>query len=125
MIAIFKKILKLASQHKIVAGIIVILLIVAGYFGIKALRSGNQAVSYVFASVEKGTIISSVSGSGQVSSLNQIDIKAKTSGDAIYVGAKNGQQVKSGALLIQLDTSDTQKTVRDAEISLQRAQLRA
>ena len=36
---------------------------------------------------------------------------------------KNGQQVKAGTLLVQLDTTDAQNAIRDAEISLQQEQL--
>lgn len=33
----------------------------------------------------------SISGSGQVSSINQVDIKPKASGDVAYVEVKNGR----------------------------------
>jgi len=80
-------------------------------------------VRYVFAQAQKGTLVVSISGTGQVSALNQVDIKPKVSGDIVYIGAKNGQQVRAGALLVQLDISDAQKAVRDAEITLRREQL--
>jgi len=118
-----KKILKFISQHKIITAIIVIVIATGGYFGYKAIKGNGEKSRYVLAAVEKGTLIVSVSGSGQVSTLNQVDIKPKASGDMVYIGAKNGQQVKAGTLLVQLDNSDAQKTVRDAEIALQREQL--
>jgi HlyD family secretion protein len=118
-----QKILKLIPQHKFIAGIIVLAIIFGGYFGFKAIFNKNGIVHYVFGQVQKGTLIVSISGSGQVLALNQVDIKPKVSGDVVYVGAKNGQQVRTGALLVQLDVTDAQKTVRDAEINLQREQL--
>jgi len=118
-----KKILKFASQHKFITAIIVLILVFGGYFGYKAIKGNNQQTRYVLASVEKGTLITSVSGSGQISASNQIDIKPKASGEIVYLNAKAGQEVKTGTLLAQLDTTDAQKAVRDAEIVLQRQQL--
>lgn len=110
-------------QHKLIAGIILLLIIAGGYFGYQWLFGSKSTTQYVTAQVEKGTLIVSITGSGQVSVSNQIDVKAKTSGDVVYVGVKNGQEVKSGTLLVQLDMRDAQKTVRDAEISLETAKL--
>ena len=118
-----KKILKFVSQHKIITAIIILVIVIGGYFGYKKLNGNNQQTRYVLAAVEKGTLITSVSGSGQISSLNQADIKPKASGEVIYIGVKNGQQIKAGTLLLQLDAGDAQKTVRNAEIVLQREQL--
>lgn len=118
-----KKVLQFAKARKFVSGIIVILLIVGIYFGFKTLGKNTADTSYVLAAVEKGTIVASVSGTGQISASNQVDVKPKTSGDVVYVNLKNGQEVKAGTLLAQIDTSDAQQAVRNAEIALQRAQL--
>lgn len=118
-----KKILKFTSQHKFITAVIIIIIALGGYFGYKALKGNGQETRYVLAAVEKGTLITSVSGSGQVSVIDQIDIKPKTSGDVVYMGVKAGQEVKAGTLLIQIDTRDAQKTVQDAEISLETARV--
>jgi HlyD family secretion protein len=77
----------------------------------------------VTAQVTKGNIIVSVSGSGQISASNQIDIKPKVSGDVIYLGVKSGQVISAGTLIAELDSSNAQKTVRDAEVSLESAKI--
>ncbi len=100
-----------------------LLVIVLCYWGYSSFFGSTAETKYVLAAVEKGNLIVSVSGSGQVSVSNQVDIKSKTSGDVVYVGVKNGQEVKAGALLVQIDTRDAQKTVRDAEISFEQAKL--
>lgn len=119
----FQKIRQFALGHKVAAGMIVFALILAGYFTYKSLSSTNQDTRYVLAAVEKGTIIVSISGSGQVSVSDQVDIKPKVSGDVVYIGVKNGQEVRAGTLLALLDTRDAQKAVRDAEIALENARL--
>jgi len=119
----FSKIFKQIIQHKFITGVIIILIIAGVYFGYAKIFKNNGAVRYATAQVQKGTLIVSVSGSGQVSVSNQVDIKPKASGDIVYVGVKNGQEVKAGTLIAQLDARDAQKTVRDAETNLESAKL--
>ena len=85
--------------------------------------SGSSAPMYVFANVEKGALIVSVSGSGQVEASQQIDVKPKVSGTLTYVAVKAGQQARQGQALAYLDSKDAQKSVRDAEISLESAEI--
>jgi HlyD family secretion protein len=118
-----QKILKLATQHKIIAGIVIIVAILGGYFGYAKIFSNNGAVRYATAQVQKGTLIVSISGSGQISASNQVDIKPKAAGEVEYVGVKNGQEVKAGTLIVQLAATDAQKAVRDAEANLEAAKL--
>ncbi len=119
----FKSLFKAMAGHKIVSAIIIIGLATGGYFGYKALWGSTTQTLYVLASVRKGTLISSVSGSGQVSALNQVDVKSKVSGDVVSVGAQNGQEIKANTLIAQLDATDAQRSVRDAETSLETAKL--
>lgn len=119
----FKKILKFASSHKLASGAIVLLLIGGSYFGYNKFFGNKNTTSYVTAAVQKGTIVVSVSGSGQVSASNQIDIKPKASGNVVYIGVSQGQEVKTGTLLVKLDAADAEKSVRDAEVNLESAKL--
>jgi len=93
------------------------------YFAYQNLAKGDGQTKYLTAAVEKGTIILSVSGSGQVSALDQVDVKSKVSGDITYIGAEKGEEVRKGVLLVRLDTSDAQEVIKEAEESLRQAQL--
>jgi len=119
----FSKIKNWAKAHKVISGIIIIVVIYFGYRQYQARASGSGVTRYVMAAVQKSTIISSVSASGQVSASNQIDIKPKASGDVIYVPTVDGQTVSQGQLIAELDTKDAEKAVRDAEVNLESAQL--
>src|SRR5258706_11523433 len=119
----FTRIKSFIIAHKVISIVVLVVLLSAGYLGYKKFTSTAGDARYITAKVEKGAITASVSGSGQVSSLNQIDIKAKVSGDAVYVVAKDGQKVATGALIAKLDDKDAQKSVRDAEINLESAKL--
>ncbi len=119
----FKKLVKKIIAHKIISFLVIVVLIGAGYFGYKALNKKDNAVKYAFAAVERGTLIVSISGSGQVVALSQVEIKPKVSGELVYLNAEAGKEVKKGTLLAQIDASEAQKTVRNAELALEQAKL--
>ncbi|MFH1162415.1 MAG: efflux RND transporter periplasmic adaptor subunit [Candidatus Jorgensenbacteria bacterium] len=112
-----------AAAHKAIAAVVLALAVFGGYRAYTALTSTAGETQYVTTAAAKGTIVVSVTGSGQVSVLNQVDIKPKVSGDVVYVGVKNGQEVRQGALIAQLDTSDAVQAVNDAQVSLDQANL--
>ncbi len=118
------KFFQLIKSHKIITTIIV--LAVAGgtyYFINQSLNSGTVANKYVLALATTDTITSSVSGTGSVSVSNQVDIKPKASGTITAVKVAQGQTVKTGDLLVQIDATDAYKTVRDAQNNLASSKL--
>lgn len=110
-------------KHKFVFILIIIAFLIAGYYGYKTFFGNKSAVRYITAVAEKQTLIISVSGSGQVSASNQVDIRPKVSGDIVYVEIKNGQEVWTGSLIAQIDARDAEKQVRDTDANLQNAQI--
>src|SRR5471030_86550 len=109
--------------HKIMSIIALIIIIYAGYFAYGKITSTTGETRYVLSAVTKGTIISSVAGSGQVSVLNQVAINPTVSGSLTGVYIKPGDKVASGQTLFTIDNTNAQKSVRDAQISLQNANL--
>lgn len=95
-----------------------------GYYSYTKFKSSPSQTSYSLAAVEKGTLITSISGSGQVSVSNQMEIKPKANGaiTAVYITTP-GREVKTGTLLAQIDTSEASRAVRDAQTSLETAKL--
>jgi HlyD family secretion protein len=114
---------KLAVAHKLIAVVLAALIIGGGYYGFSSLFSRNSGVQYILAAAQKGTLISSVSGSGQISMSTQLDIKPQVSGNVISIAIQQGQQVKTGQLIMKLDPTDAQKTVRDAQVNLENAKI--
>ena len=111
------------SSHKKISIIVFILIIIIGYFGYKKFFVAVVPTQYVTTQVVKGNVVESITGSGQVSVLNQIDLKSKNSGTIVYVGVNSGDVVKKGKVLFSLDTHDAKKAVRDALINLESSQL--
>lgn len=111
------------ARHKILSTIIVLLIVGGGYFGYTKLKGTTTEVQYSVVAATKGTLISSVSGSGQVAVVEQTDIKPKVGGDISALLMQSEQKVNAGALLASIDARDAQRAVRDAETSLETAKL--
>lgn len=110
-------------KHKFTAGILLVIIAGGGYFGYTKIFSNDGVLRYTTAQVQKGTLIVSISGSGQVSASNQADVKPKASGEITAVYAKLGQEVGAGAILATIYARDAERAVRDAETSLETAKL--
>lgn len=110
-------------QRKFITSISFIIIIIGGYFGYQGLTKNDNSVQYVTVIAEKGTLVLSISGSGQVSVSDLVDIKPKVSGEVIAVYVEQGQEIRNGALIIQIDSRDAQRDVRDAETNLETAKL--
>lgn len=119
----FARVSAYIRTHKKLAVFILCVLLIGGYVSAKKLGGEKTETRQVLASVEKGTLTVSLSASGQVLTSNQIDIKSEVAGKVTSINVKNGQTVKEGTVLAQLNAKDAQKAVRDARISLQTAQL--
>ncbi|OQB07434.1 MAG: Macrolide export protein MacA [Parcubacteria group bacterium ADurb.Bin216] len=105
------------TKKKIVA----LLLVGAGAYAIYSFNAGKGVVeekSYVIGTVERGTIINSVSGTGQVAAYDGGDIKPSVSGKLTYLNIKEGDTVKKGQLIATIDMTDAKKAVSDAETSV-------
>lgn len=117
------KLFKQIFRKKLLAGISLVLIATGGYFGYQGLNKDDGATRYVTAAVEKGTLIISLSGSGQVSASDQVDIKPKVSGELTALYVIKDQEVRTGQLLAAIDAGDAQRAVNEAEISLESAKI--
>src|SRR3989344_697066 len=115
------KIKKHFLDHKIKSVLTVIVVGALLYYGYdKIFGTDSATVRYVLGNVEKGVLETSVSGTGQVSASNQLDIKSKVSGDIVSVNVKTGQQVSTGTLIAQVDSRDASITFKSAEVSYEK-----
>lgn len=118
-----KKALQLLLRHRIITAVIILAALEGGYVGYKKFFSAAGETRYVFAAAQKGTLIVAVSGSGQVSASQQVDIAPKVSDDIVWIGVKNGQEVAAGTLIARLNSADAAKSVRDALVNLESARI--
>ena len=114
---------KFVLKHKIIVTVLLLALAGGGYYAYKKATVAPAVTRYVLAAAQKGSVIVTVSGTGQVAASNQMDIKPKVSGDIVSVNVADDQRVKAGTVIVRIDSTDAQKSVRDAEASLASAQL--
>lgn len=123
IISWFGRIYHTALRHKFWSAIVLMVLAYGGYYAYGKITTLPAETRYVLVPVERGIITSTVSGSGQVSVLNQLELKPKVSGTVLRVLKKAGDKVSTGELIATLDTTDAAKTVRDAAAGLASAQV--
>ena len=111
------------KNHKFIISILFVTVIISSYFCYTKFFKTKDVVRYATAQIQKGELIISVSGSGQVSASNQTDIKPKVSGNIASVAIKDGQEIKQGTIIAQIDSKDAQRTIEDNEINLESAKL--
>jgi len=117
------KFFKFLLAHKVMVIAGVLLLFGAGFFGYNQLNKEEGEIKYTTEPVEKGMLVSSVSGTGQVSALNQVDVKSTVSGEVIVVNVLSGDDISSTTVIASIDDSETQKEFRDASIALENARI--
>jgi len=105
-----KKIKDFAKSKKRILIIFGIVLIIAVIVKLVFFNKNSQ-IQYQTAKVEKGTIVSSVSASGQILNANTISINTQASGTVKQIYVKDGDVVQNGdkILEISLDLKGTQK----------------
>ncbi len=109
--------------RKIATTIIAFALAGVGYYLTVGLRTTATATQYVVENASLGAVVTSVSGSGQVDTVTQVDVKPQTTENVTHVYVGVGDRVAAGQLLIQLDTTNEAKALAQAQISLQSAKL--
>lgn len=111
--------------------IIVLVIVVAfgGYYGAKAYMNRNarlQRMSGVATAVaRKGSITVSVNGTGTVQPIDQADVTIDGSGVVKKVYVKEGDTVKKGDLMYELEDKDLELSIKQAELNISQMQLTA
>jgi HlyD family secretion protein len=122
---LFSQIKAKVAAHKIAAALAIIIVVAAGYYGYQKLTVKTAKTSYVTEPVTRSTISASVTGSGQVSELNSVDIKPQVSGNSetlVALNIKKGDQVKAGQVLAVVDQRSALASISQAKLSLANAQ---
>ncbi|MFH0864080.1 MAG: efflux RND transporter periplasmic adaptor subunit [Candidatus Gottesmanbacteria bacterium] len=98
---IVNNILNFAKNNKIAVFFLVVLIIAVGIFSWKNFF-GKKQIEYQTARVEKGTIVSSVSASGQMVTAGTMQVTTQASGVIKNVFVKNGDPVIAGQNIMEL-----------------------
>ena len=108
--------------------IIAILIVVAlGIFVWRACfagggQDGAAANSYLTAQVDRGDIVSTLSGSGTLEPADSYTVTTLTSGEILSANFEEGDTVEKDQMLYEVDSSDAASSLERAELTLSQAQ---
>ena len=117
--------LKKIKKWQAIVAILVVVAVTGGI--IVGVSSGNakeaMKVVAIDTTVEKRDITSSITGSAVVNPKDQYSITALVSGDVLTANFEQGDVVCEGDILYEIDASDAQTSIENADISYQRSQM--
>jgi HlyD family secretion protein len=107
-----------AFTHKIISSLVIFGIALGTYSAVKVAQSGSQTTKYVLSPVSRGTIVSAVTGSGQISANEEVVVASKVSGALTSLPVTDGEKVVEGQLLASVDATDAARTLESAQIAL-------
>lgn len=108
----------------VISLLVVVVLVAAGYWGWQKYTAGTAktTVAMQTATVTRGSLVATVSAAGNVSAPATIDLAFPSSARVTQVSVQVGDVVKKGQVLMQVDTTDLESSLRTAQLSLADAQ---
>jgi len=113
----FQKIKNFAVGHKIWSVLIIAVIIYGAYYFINKAQSAATITTYSLATVQKGTVISTVTGTGQVSANNQASVNAQVAGTIDAIDVSVGQKVTTGQTLVHINSPTATQSLQSAQIA--------
>ena len=112
------KIRKYIIAHKIWS-VIIVVAIVGGVYEIYHTTHANTGTpQYTLSRAHIGNIVQTVTGTGQVSAANQLDLTSQVSGMIKSINVRVGQQVHTGDLVATIDPTNALNSLNSARLSL-------
>jgi HlyD family secretion protein len=112
-----------SAKHKIIAGLIAIVIIGGGYWGYSSLTASAGGTEYVLAAATQEPLQITVTGSGQVSANDQLALTPQASGQVTEVDVTAGQTVAAGTVIARIDSTTADEAVETARENLKSAQI--
>ncbi len=105
-------------RTKILIGIAVLLVAVVA-FGVVRSRRGKDVTSVTMAKVSRMDLTSKVSANGKIDAKRKVDLSANVMGQIVNLAVREGDVVKKGAFLLQIDQKQLAASAQGAAASLQ------
>lgn len=107
-----------------ITGVVIIVLAIVGVLGWRQMNASaaNTTARAQTTTVQRGTLVATVSTAGNVSAPEEAAMAFQSSGKVAQVAVQIGDKVKQGQLLMQLDTTDLQLALKTAQANLTSAQ---
>lgn len=104
---------------------LVLIVAVGGALGVRqmlAAKSGADSQTYTESAAERRDIQLTLSSTGTVAPANQYDVTASVKGEVLACSIEEGDAVKKGDTLYEIDKTEMQNTIDRAKLSLQKSQ---
>lgn len=121
----FGNLIKKIRAHKIVTGIVVVVVAGGGYYWYSGVTAAPTITKYVVEAATQGTVVASVSGTGQVQAGTTINVSPKVSEVVTSIPVTVGEHVSAGQVLVRMDPTNEQRALQQAQLALEQAQLSA
>ena len=95
-----------------------VLVVVAAIGGLTAAKGKNKAVEVRTEQVQPRDLVASVTASGQVRPQTKVDLSSDITGKIVRLAVKEGQMVKQGEFLLQIDPQQQEAAVQRVEAAL-------
>jgi HlyD family secretion protein len=105
-------------RTKILIGIAILLLVVVG-LGVAKSRQGKDITPVTLAKVTRMDLTSKVSSNGKIDAQRKVDLSANVMGQIVNLAVREGDVVKKGTVLLQIDQKQLAATAKGAAASLQ------
>lgn len=106
-------------RTKILIGIAILLVILAGGLLFAKSRRGKDITPVTLAKVTRMDLTSKVSANGKIDAQRKVDISANVMGQIVNLAVREGDVVKKGAFLLQIDQKQLAASAKGAAASLQ------
>jgi HlyD family secretion protein len=110
----------ISRVRALVIGILVLAAAAGGYWWYRVGVTRRVASTVI---VRRGTITATVETTGEVHSARQVELSLPFGGRVKRVAVSVGDEVEAGQLLLELETPDAERQIREAELNLEIRQL--
>lgn len=94
------------KKHKIISAFAIIILAAGGYYFYGSSKSGKSEIRYVLNEAQKGTLIVSVSGSGNIEADEIADLTPEITGEIDSVKTALGDKVQKGQIIATIKNDE-------------------
>ena len=116
------KFLKSLFSDKRKLAVVIVALLVIGWLVYSHYSTTSVPTRYLTATVSKQTVISTVTGTGQVSEDRSVNITPQSAGKLTAINFKQGAQVKAGDIIAVVDETNNTISLNQAQAGLASAQ---
>jgi HlyD family secretion protein len=104
-------------RTKIIIAVVVVLLI-AGITTASILAKGKEGTPVTFGKVERLDLVSKVTANGRIDAQRKVDLSANVMGQIVNLAVREGDVVKKGDFLLQIDQRQLAASAQGAEASM-------